>query len=514
MLNAAALFMEMPTDINEECRSACLLDFEHGRGHLMFQIALKTSCFLEPPLVILGCAHHDPENPEKQKDVLRKCLSSDCNRPQFQKLREPGLREEIELFLEGEDRRMLEKLSQFLGSLRFAWGTERRVEGGHAQVNMFTQGRRNRTEATDSLVLRLGEIKRVLTSADVVDFLQCVQAARNPQRLVASLGLRRHPSCLLAKSAWDPIYRKVVYHADPLSLYNRNPPELFIEAPASRRRPGQSVQEALQDKEPADDDVPSEVAGLWKSLALVHVRSSLQDCAKSSAGRKLFSCDLSSAALKLLFESVVAPPQKEPAADAERESREDIVVAAPVSSCKDSMIAEASATGVAFFRVVHASLSRAKLAAAADFDSNDIGILLWQSSPEGHDSSDASYRVDTNGVALPSALATQYGLKTAPLVLALSSLTLRQLRSLTAWDEPGKVAVDEASGTTSVLAKEGQKLLAFPSDSNLALSDYSTFQLVEKLRLDGWECVVARNKRAQSLARLVVVSLEKKTGLC
>ena len=408
--------MELPSDINDECRAACLLDFEHGRGHLIFQVTLKTSCFLEPPLVLLGCAHYNPDKPEQQREVVRKCFSATCEHPQFQKLQETCLREEIALYLDGEDLRMLDKLPQFLGSLRFAFGTERRVEGGHAQVNMWTQGRRNRTEATDSLALRMSEIKCILSSDSVTDLLECIQVARNPQRLITKLGLQRHPSCSLAKHAWDPIYRKVVYHADPHSLYDRNPPQLFVQAPAPKpdRVEGER-REALMDQGDNDVDLAPEVADMWKSLALSHVRSTLQST--RLADRKLFSCELPGSALKLLFESVAAPEKKPPEDEA---TTQDVVAATAFSQCTDLLLAEAAPTRVAFFRVVQSSLSRAKLANAAGFDVNDIGILLLKSNTDGPDP-----RVGTTALSLPSHVAAQYGLETAPLVLALSSLTLR-----------------------------------------------------------------------------------------
>ena len=65
------------------------------------------------------------------------------------------------------------------------------------------------------------------------------------------------------------------------------------------------------------------------------------------------------------------------------------------------------------------------------------------------------------------------------------------------------MAVDEASGTASVLAQGAQKLLALPVDEDRAVSDYSMFELVEKLRLGGWECLVARGKNMQNLVKFL-----------
>lgn len=272
LANAARLFLELPESVTEDCRAACLLDFEHGRGHLTFHLTLKMSCFLEPPLLLFGLAHYDPEKPDLQREVLQRCLAPDSPHPLMQKLREQNLLEEAKLFVEGEDLRLLDNLDFFISSFRFAWGTERKVEGGHAQVNMYAGGRRNRTEATDSLALRLSEIKRVLVSADVTSFLDCVQVARNPQKLAAKLGLARHPSCSFAKSGWDPIFRKIVYHVDPFSLYSASRPDLFAAKVFARAR---ARHEAVLDQ--ADEpDLSPEFLEMHHQLALRHLKRQLE----------------------------------------------------------------------------------------------------------------------------------------------------------------------------------------------------------------------------------------------
>lgn len=498
LANAARLFLELPESVTEDCRAACLLDFEHGRGHLTFHLTLKMSCFLEPPLLLFGLAHYDPEKPDLQREVLQRCLASDSPHPLMQKLREQNLLEEAKLFVEGEDLRLLDNLDFFISSFRFAWGTERKVEGGHAQVNMYAGGRRNRTEATDSLALRLFEIKRVLVSADVTSFLECVQVARNPQKLVAKLGLARHPSCSFAKSGWDPIFRKIVYHADPFSLYNASRPELFAAKVFARAR---ARHEAVLDQ--ADEpDLSPEFLEMHHQLALRHLKRQLESFCKNQDSRMLFSCKMPGAALTLLFQCLAPngvqetlPPPSGSTEEVAMQAASDAV--APVSYT-DALVAQASHTDLdtVFFRIVSCGLSRAKLAAPVDFQSSDVGVVLLKNAGpveavEGPEHQHKSYRVETSGVTLGSRLAGVSEVQTFPLVLSLSSLTLAQLRSFDGWQEStSDVQVDADSGVTCVCATAPIRVMEIRRD--LPLADRSMYELAEQLCNDGWECVVAR----------------------
>ena len=491
LANAARLFLELPDSLAEDCRAACLLDFEHGRGHLTFQLTLKMACFLEPPLLLFGLAHHDPEMPDLQKDVLQRCMSSQCQHPLVQKLREQKLHEEAELFIEGEDLKLLENLEFFTASFRFAWGTERKVEGGHAQVNMYASGRRNRTEATDSLALRLSEIKRILSSSDVTAFLECVQVARSPQKLVSQLGLARHPSCRLAKNGWDPIYRKTVYHADPLSLYNRDPPALFS---AKLAAPARARHEPLQDQVAEGSDLAIEFLEMQHTLALRHVKQQLESLCKNQEQRRLFSCSLPSTALTLLFQWL-APSQAQEGHQEGLKAGGDEAV--PVSSYTDALVAHASHVDTVFFRIVSCGLSRAKLAAPVSFDASDVGVVVLKNAGPVAGAPERSYMVETSDVALSSHVASQSELQSCPLVLSLSSLTAAQIRSFEGWEESvADVQTDVDSGRTLVCATAPFPVMGIREQ--LPLADRSTYELVEQLCNDGWECMVARTSALQS----------------
>ena len=483
LVNAAKLFTELPHALSEESRAACLLDFEHGRGHLAFQLTLKMSCFLEPPLLLLGTARHNPETPDSQRNQLRRCVDSDSQHPLLQRLREGALKEEVDLYLDGEELLLLDNLTGFIGSMLFAWGTERKVEGGHAQVKMLAGSRRNRTEAADSLALRLVEIKRVLASSDVTAFLECAEAARNPRKLVACLGLQRHPSCRLAKSNWDPIYRKIVYHADPIALYDQNPPRLFVrvESAGHNARP---VAQALQDGDACD--LAPEVVELQHAVALRHLRQELAASASNKEKRVLFSCDMPSSALSLLS-NWLAPSQSQQAQAQVLDSANAGAII-PAQTLPETMISQVSCQETVFSRVVAAGLSRAKLAGPVDFSNNELGILLLKAKQ-----ADEGYDVETSGFKIPPAFAHTDSqlLQEVPLVCSLSCLTVPQLRSFRVWDESTSIQADIETATTSVLATGSREVLRIRDE--LPIADQSVFELLDRLLANGWQCWVARD---------------------
>ena len=330
---------------------------------------------------------------------------------------------------------------------------------------------------------------------------------------MAALGLSRHPSCGSAKSGWDPIYRKIVYHADPLSLYRNAPPELFAGKPpkAPHALPHEPML-PVADRQNGEADVPPEVADMHRKLAVKHVQGCLQElCSAQSESRKLFSCDLPGSALRLLTECLT-PSQKQSAAESSEAgasaAREGTSAGAIVSSRElqlqpmtQLLVSEASSMGKVFFRVVHCGLSRAHLAAPTDFTSDDIGVFLLK--PDGPEAADGSRRVDTSGLRLPSPVASQAGLTAVPLVLSLSTLTLSQLRSFAAWSETASVTAITES-TTSVVAEAPAQFLRVSAEG--ALEDRSMFELVEMLQEEGWECVVARGSVMQKLCAAFVFS--------
>ena len=175
--------MSLGADVTAETRGECLQDYERGRAHLLFAFSLKLASYMEPPAVMLAAAHHRRGT---SVHAIKVCLECDCQHPRIQRLKSHPLVDEANEYIEGEDLASLPNLSLFVAELRFGWSSERLVEGGHASVNLRAARSRNRTEAYDSLGLRLPELKQLLENdADALHvFLECLEQARTPKQLV------------------------------------------------------------------------------------------------------------------------------------------------------------------------------------------------------------------------------------------------------------------------------------------------------------------------------------------
>ena len=185
---------------------------------MLFAFSLKLASYMEPPAVMLAAAHHRRGT---SVHAIKVCLECDCQHPRIQRLKSHPLVDQANEYIEGEDLASLPNLSLFVAELRFGWSSERLVEGGHASVNLRAARSRNRTEAYDSLGLRLPELKQLLENdADALHvFLECLEQARTPKQLVETMGLKLHPSFSLGTWPWDSIFRKIIYHSDPFTLY-------------------------------------------------------------------------------------------------------------------------------------------------------------------------------------------------------------------------------------------------------------------------------------------------------
>ena len=258
-LPAAQLLLSLPTDISAACRSECLLDLDRGRSHLLFVLTLKLSSFMEPPCLLLAAAHH---NVAASMRAVRTCLASACQHTLVQQLQTEPVKSEALEYLDGEDLQGLTSLVSFIAQLRFGFSSERRVEGGHSRVNLRGLLARSRSEAFDSLGLRIQEIKGHMQKDKefLPALLDCLDAARTPRRLIAELGLSSHPSCKLAVHGWDPIYRKIVYHSDPHSMYHAQRPALQLAPQPPAPKPSAAETHALQ---PANDEAEDEQAGTF-----------------------------------------------------------------------------------------------------------------------------------------------------------------------------------------------------------------------------------------------------------
>ena len=158
-VTAAGLLEELPRDISSAEKATCLHALETGRSHLLFVFSVKLAGFCVPPLLLHAAAHWDLQ---KARHALRTCARSSCPHPRVAMLREPSMAAEVEAFLDGAELLDMAALPEFIAELRFGFCSERVVEGGHATVHLAARGSRRRTEAYDSLSLRLPEVKASL----------------------------------------------------------------------------------------------------------------------------------------------------------------------------------------------------------------------------------------------------------------------------------------------------------------------------------------------------------------
>eukprot|EP00959_Pyramimonas_sp_CCMP1952_P161631 3379876-Pyramimonas_sp.AAC.1 len=220
--SSTTLLRELPRDLDASAKGVLLRCFERGRAFLAFQFSLKLCSYAEPPCLLFACAHHDIV---VQRRASRQCLTSSCTHPRTLELKTEPLRSEADQFIAGADLTQLMKLPLCFASLKFGHCSERKIEGGHAQINIKTAGKRYRTEAFDSLALRWNKYEAMLNNSDgdavLKDMSLYPQKGSNPKMMLGALGLRLHTGTRVAKQNWDPIYRKILYRSDPWSKYRQ-----------------------------------------------------------------------------------------------------------------------------------------------------------------------------------------------------------------------------------------------------------------------------------------------------
>ena len=73
------------------------------------------------------------------------------------------------------------------------------------------------------------------------DMMECLSIARTPRKLIFELGFQDHPSCCHARTGWDKMYRKVVYHSDPHTLFHAPRPDVRISPGDDGQPPGAAL---------------------------------------------------------------------------------------------------------------------------------------------------------------------------------------------------------------------------------------------------------------------------------
>ena len=168
---------------------------------------------------------------QKARAALRRCLVSHSTHRLITELRQEDINFEAGVYLDGTPADDLPLLQAYKANMLLSFSVERLVEGLHSFVHKLWAHAPRHSLAYDSVHLRLAEIKQVVAEpSGLKELAAFLQGHRNPKRCLAALGLESHPSAQWAKSPWDPIYAKIVYHADALSV-QRAPPSSVQVAP-------------------------------------------------------------------------------------------------------------------------------------------------------------------------------------------------------------------------------------------------------------------------------------------
>ena len=386
-VGVAKLAVNLPSDISGSDVAKCLQDFERGRAHLIFQLTLKLAWYREPPALLFALAHHDRH---KAATALSVCLSSDAHHPLLQRLQSPEVRAEAVEFLEGTALADLPALARLTSELRFGFSAERLVEGGHAYVHKRSTAARCRTEAYDSLTLRIGEMKTMMLNNPefVRHLMDAVSVARTPRALASTLGFRQHPSCQTAKGPWDIAFRKVVYRADVHSLF-RTPALQTDNAPGpdAFHVGAQSAGEGGAVLPPIDTSASGQYNEFKRSAAVqffhVRMRQLMQE-----TGRFVFSVACGGITVRTLMGALA--PSSSRASEALQLEAFGVIGDGHLSSGLaregDEVIVDSVRVGQQlWFTVVADRPFLAKVGNIGDLRSGDLGIALhrcWHVDPE------------------------------------------------------------------------------------------------------------------------------------
>ena len=127
--------------------------------------------------------------------------------------------------LEGGGLATYPNLCRFLAKLYFCPTAERAVEGDHAIVHRKVALARNHTMAYISLSRRMVTVQNLIDRdpENLTRLAEIMQKVHSPGLILTQLGLANHPSTALINNYRDPMHMKIVYHADPATLFQSAP---------------------------------------------------------------------------------------------------------------------------------------------------------------------------------------------------------------------------------------------------------------------------------------------------
>ena len=238
--SAVELLQGLPGDISAADRAALLAEFDAGRSHLCFYLALKLTALEEWPWKICGLGHLDTESAH---EVLRQALVTPHTDARLSALKGP-LRPLCARWLEGESLLAdgMSPLLSLVASLRFIPINERPAEALHRQTKLHGRSRPCHSVALMSLKQRMPELKALFEDRPQAlnDMAELCHQIHNNRLSVHAVGLQNHPTLQGLRgrnSHRHPLMAQVIYHADARALYSIEAPELAMRPGAPPRAP-------------------------------------------------------------------------------------------------------------------------------------------------------------------------------------------------------------------------------------------------------------------------------------
>ena len=416
--------------LGEDATSKLIHAFELARSRFIFLMIMKTCPLQEPPGCLFQISHFDQD---KVVQALEKCLVSESMHPKIRALQSFPHEEQAVSYLAGEELQTLPELELLIGRKLFTLCVEYSLEGEHAKIERKVGNIVNRTEAYNSLVLRLPFFaklfKRFPHVREIVS--SCIEGIRNPLDLLLQLGFQNHPAVIDARQQkthrWSRIWRQILYHADLYSLYEQVVPDIRMVDP----RAGLVALKRIPLREQSVTDT------LWKLAAVRHILALMK------GEMDIFSCVPPQGCLESLQRLLLEDGTLDdlPGLDW---LHSDVIASSAEQSYGDW--ADWKRGKSMFLTVVVHNVRGAKKMQQGSVIASDVGINIhgvWKVLEPTVAVGGTPLNIDLSGTA-------HHGKDLVAVVLSLSMFTLEDLYSFRVWEHQKKVHKFELSGLDDV----------------------------------------------------------------
>eukprot|EP00971_Amphidinium_carterae_P068488 1355981-Amphidinium_carterae.3 len=211
-----------------EPREACLAAFLAGRSHLLFYLTFKLAHWQEAPWLVCKLALSEEV---LARDAYTRLITMPQTHTRVRKLLEEPLLSQGQLWHSGvslfDDK--VRDFCEYVAELRFSPCAERRIEGQHRVIKQRGVSAPNHSTAYMSFGLRKHELCHVLENepGSLLQLADLAVQVRTRPLAMKRLGLLHHPhhpqhAGTTSKRMSSSLLAKLIYHADPATLYGRS----------------------------------------------------------------------------------------------------------------------------------------------------------------------------------------------------------------------------------------------------------------------------------------------------